>query len=87
MQNNVFRGPNPHISAMQTILILLIAAAAFATLYVLVKGVIGMAQNTLGAPQADASALRSQALMRKRVMYQAAAILVAVLLMMMGRAA
>lgn len=72
---------------MQTLLVILIAAAALATLFVLVKGVIGMAQNTLGNPQADASALRSQGLMRKRVVYQAAAIFVAVLLMMMGRAA
>ena len=63
---------------MQTLLIILLVAAAAATLFVLVKGVIGMAQGK------DVSGVRSQELMRKRVMFQAVAILIAVLLLMMA---
>ena len=66
------------MSGMQTLLILLLVLAAGATLFVLVKGVIGMAQ------QKDLSGQRSQELMRKRVMFQAIAILVAVLLLMLA---
>jgi hypothetical protein len=61
---------------MQPLLIILLVLAAGATLFVLVKGVIGMAQ------QKDMSGKRSQDLMRKRVMFQAAAILIAVLLLL-----
>jgi len=61
---------------MQPLLIILLVLAAAATLFVLVKGVIGMAQ------QKDMSGKRSQDLMRKRVMFQAAAILIAVLLLL-----
>ena len=64
---------------MNLLLILLIVAAAGATLFVLVKGVIGMAQGR------DVTGARSQDLMRKRVLFQAAAILLAVLLLMMMR--
>ena len=53
---------------MDTFLFILIAIAAGATLFVLAKGVIGMAQ------QKDLTGARSQALMRKRVLYQAIAI-------------
>jgi hypothetical protein len=70
----------PHILIMQILLIVLIALAAGATLFVLVKGVIGMAN---GASHLTSS--RSQALMQKRVAYQAIAILLAVLLMMLAR--
>ena len=63
---------------MQTLLIILLVLAAGATLFVLLKGVIGMAQ------QKDISGRRSQDLMRKRVLFQAAAILVAVLLLLMA---
>jgi hypothetical protein len=63
---------------MQTLLIILLVLAAGATLYVLVRGVIGMAQGK------DISGVRSQDLMRKRVMFQAAAILIAVLLLMLA---
>jgi hypothetical protein len=61
---------------MQPILVILLVLAAGATLFVLVKGVIGMAQ------QKDISGRRSQDLMRKRVMFQAVAILIAVLLLL-----
>lgn len=63
---------------MQTLLIIALVAAAGATLYVLIKGVIGMAQ------QKDLSGQRSQDLMRKRVLFQAVAILIAVLLLLLA---
>ena len=63
---------------MQTILVIMLVIAAGATLYVLVKGVIGMAQ------QKDISGRRSQELMRKRVMFQAVAILIAVVLLLLA---
>ena len=65
---------------MQTVLILVIAVAAAATLYVLVKGIIGMAH---GASNLNAS--RSQTLMQRRVAYQAVAVVFIVLLMMLSR--
>jgi hypothetical protein len=67
---------------MQILLILLIAAAAVATLYVLVRGVIGMAQ---GSSQLNSE--RSQKLMQKRVIYQAAALMFAMLVLLVGRTA
>ena len=63
---------------MQTLLIILLVVAAGATLFVLARGVIGMAQ------QKDLTGQRSQELMRKRVMFQAIAILIAVLLLLMA---
>ena len=63
---------------MQTFLMILIAIAALATLYVLVKGVIGMASGK------DVTGVRSQALMRKRVMFQAIAILFVVLFLLIA---
>ncbi|MFC7499165.1 twin transmembrane helix small protein [Enterovirga sp. GCM10030262] len=63
---------------MQTLLIILIVLAAGATLFVLVKGVIGMAQGR------DVTGQRSQDLMRKRVMFQALAIILVVLLLMLA---
>ncbi len=62
---------------MQTFVFILIAAMALATLYVLVRGVITMAQGK------DITGERSQALMRKRVMYQAIAILFIVLFLLL----
>lgn len=64
---------------MSTFLMILIAVAALATLYVLVQGVIGMAQ------QKDLTGQRSQALMRKRVMYQAVAIILVILFILAAR--
>lgn len=63
---------------MQTLLIILIVLAAGATLFVLVKGVIGMAQGK------DITGQRSQDLMRKRVMFQALAIILVVLLLVLA---
>jgi hypothetical protein len=64
---------------MQTLLIILVILAAGATLFVLVKGVIGMANGR------DITGARSQELMRKRVMFQAVAIIFAILLLLLMR--
>ena len=61
---------------MQPIVIALLVLAAGATLYILVRGVIGLAQGNI-TPQ------RSQELMRKRVLFQGIAILLAVILLLM----
>lgn len=63
---------------MSIFLFILIIAAALATLFVLAKGVIGMAQGK------DITGQRSQSLMRKRVMFQAVAILLVVLFLMIA---
>ena len=60
---------------MKIVLVILIVIGALATLTVLVKGVIGMAQ------QKDITGQRSQELMQKRVKYQAITILLAVALL------
>jgi len=61
---------------MRPILIVLLVLAAGATLFVLAKGVIGMAQGK------DITGQRSQDLMRKRILFQAVAIAIAVLLLL-----
>ena len=63
---------------MQPLLIVLLVLAVGATAFVLVKGVIGMAQ------QKDLTGRRSQELMRKRVLFQAIAILIVVRLLLMS---
>jgi hypothetical protein len=63
---------------MDVFLFILIAIAAGATLFVLAKGVIGMAS------QKDLSGARSQQLMRKRVTYQAVAIVLVVLFLLVA---
>ena len=63
---------------MTTLLIILIVLAAGATLFVLVKGVIGMAQGK------DLTGQRSQALMQKRILFQAVAILLIILLLIVA---
>ena len=62
---------------MEPLLIVLLVLAALATLFVLVRGVIGMVHGS-------ANPERSQELMRKRVLFQAAAVLIAVLLLLMA---
>ncbi len=64
---------------MDTFLLILIVVAALATLYVLVRGVINMAQGK------DVTGARSQALMRKRVMLQAVAIIFVILFLLVAR--
>ncbi len=63
---------------MQTVVIILLVLAAGATLYVLAKGVIGMAQGK------DITGQRSQDLMRKRVLFQGIAIMLAILLLLLA---
>ena len=63
---------------MQPILIALLVLAAGATLFVLAQGVINMAQ------QKDITGQRSQELMRKRVLFQGIAVLIAVILLLMA---
>ena len=63
---------------MSTFLFILIAVAAAATLYVLVQGVIGMAQGK------DITGQRSQQLMRKRVMFQAVAIVLVIIFLLVA---
>lgn len=64
---------------MQTLLVILIAIALGFTLYTLVRGVIGM------APGRDLTGQRSQQLMRKRILYQGLAILLAILFLLLLR--
>jgi len=64
---------------MNTLLLILIVVAVGFTLYTLVRGVIGMAQGK------DLTGQRSQELMRKRVLYQGIAIVLAILLLLMMR--
>ena len=60
---------------MRVVLIILIVLGALATLFILIKGVVGMAQGK------DITGQRSQELMRKRVMFQAITILLAMALL------
>ena len=63
---------------MSIFLLILVFAAAAATLYVLVQGVVGMAQGK------DITGQRSQQLMRKRVMFQAVAIILVILFLLVA---
>ena len=63
---------------MQPLLFVLIILMAGATLYILVKGVIGMAQGK------DLSGQRSQQLMRKRVLFQAITIVLVILFLLIA---
>jgi hypothetical protein len=65
---------------MKTFLFVLIALGALATLAVLVRGVIGMANGR------DLTGQRSQELMRKRVLYQAVTIVIVVLFLAVASA-
>jgi hypothetical protein len=64
---------------MKWLLIPLVILFAGATLFVLIKGVVGMAQRT------DITGQRSQELMQKRILFQALAIIAAVLLLLIMR--
>jgi hypothetical protein len=64
---------------MQTLLIILIVLGAGATLYILVRGVIGMANGR------DITGQRSQELMRKRVLFQALTIIFVILILLLMR--
>ena len=63
---------------MTTFLMILLAVALAATAYVLVRGVIAMASGKAGSSEAQ------QGWMRKRVMFQAVAILIVALILMVA---
>ena len=63
---------------MKVFLFILIALMAGATLFILVKGVIGMAQGK------DITGQRSQQLMRKRVLFQAITIILVMLFLLLA---
>jgi hypothetical protein len=63
---------------MSIILFILILVMAAGAVYALARGVIGMAQGK------DLTGQRSQELMRKRVMYQALAIVFIVIFLLMA---
>jgi len=63
---------------MTILLVVLLAVAALATLFMLIRGVLTMAGGK------DVTGARSQDLMRKRVLFQAVAILIAVVLMLVA---
>ena len=63
---------------MRIFLVILLVLAALATLFVLIRGVVTMAGGK------DITGQRSQELMRKRVLFQAIAIFLAVLLLLVA---
>jgi hypothetical protein len=63
---------------MTWVLIPLLVLAALATLFVLIRGVVTMAGGK------DVTGQRSQELMRKRILFQAIAIFLAVLLLLVA---
>ena len=63
---------------MQPLLLVLIVVMAGATLFILIKGVVGMAQGK------DITGQRSQQLMRKRVLYQAITIVLVILFLLLA---
>lgn len=65
---------------MNTILLILLLLAMAATAYVLVRGVIAMASGK------DVSGERQQGYMRKRVLFQAIAIIIVILILAMAGA-
>lgn len=65
---------------MNTILLILLLLAMGGTAYVLVRGVIAMASGK------DISGERQQGYMRKRVLFQAIAIIIVILILVMAGA-
>jgi hypoxia induced protein len=63
---------------MSKFVFVLIILMAGATLFILVKGVIGMAQGK------DLTGMRSQQLMRKRVLFQAITIILVILFLLIA---
>ncbi|HEU5285985.1 MAG TPA: HIG1 domain-containing protein [Sphingomicrobium sp.] len=65
---------------MSTVMIILLVAAMGATAYVLVRGVIAMASGK------DVTGEQQQAWMRKRVLFQAVAIVIVALILILAGA-
>ena len=68
------------MGGMNTILIILLVLVMGATAYVLVRGVMAMASGKTGSSEAQ------QGWMRKRVMFQAVAILIVALILVLASA-
>ena len=66
---------------MNTILVILLVLAMGATVYVLVRGVIAMASGQVGSSE------QQQQWMRKRVMFQAVAIVLVILFLLVAKSA
>jgi Mn2+/Fe2+ NRAMP family transporter len=66
------------MSVMNAFLVILLVAAMAATVYVLVRGVIAMANGK------DASGETQQKYMQKRVMFQAVAIIIVALILLLA---
>ena len=66
---------------MNTLLVVLLVAAMAATLYVLVRGVMTMAQGKVGSSE------QQQQWMRKRVQFQALAIIIVIVILLAAGAA
>ncbi len=65
---------------MNTVLLILLFVAMAATAYVLVRGVMAMASGK------DVTGEQQQSYMRKRVLYQAVAIVIVILILVMAGA-
>ena len=65
---------------MNIVLVILLLAAMGATAYVLIRGVIAMASGK------DISGERQQGYMRKRVLFQAVAIIIVILILVLAGA-
>ena len=63
---------------MTIVLMVLLIAAMAATAYVLVRGVVTMAQGRVGSSE------RQQQWMRRRVMFQAVAIIIVILILVLA---
>jgi hypothetical protein len=68
------------MAPMNTVLVILLITAMGATAYVLVRGVMAMASGK------DVSGERQQGYMRKRVLFQAVAIIIVMLILIMAGA-
>jgi hypothetical protein len=72
---------------MQTFLILLLIAAMIATVVMLVRGIVAFLHSAsveARGGQPSASALKSNQMMQKRIFFQAIAIVICVLLLMLA---
>lgn len=68
-----------YIASMNTMLLILLVLAMGATAFVLVKGVIAMASGK------DIGGVRQQKAMRQRVLFQAVAIVIVMLILLLAR--
>lgn len=80
--------PPRYTARMNTIFLLLIIAAMIATVVALIRGIIAFLRTNeadLKAGGINQSGLRQNKMMRMRIAFQALAIILVILLLMMGR--